>query len=357
MKRQGNSPRSGWTNIHRDHVIPRVFDPAGFDPIEVLDTLDVPIVIVHRDFTIACFNRQAAETLGLAASDIGHSAREAAGFANSRNLERWCEQAILAGTFVRHDFRYQDQTFVLRIAPYFHGDRQLSGTVLTFSNVTAFRASIDAAIYEREYAKAIVNAGTDPLIVLNQDLRLQTANRAFYEMFGVTREALPSVSLDTLENGAFDLVRLHAQLRELLHGTKFEPFEIDHEFVTAGPRRLILDAHLLSLSDPSRRAILLSFRDITLHQKAVAANARLSAIIQSSDDAILSKDLNGTIMSWNRGAENIFGYKSDEVIGQPITILTPADRPNEEPSILERVRRGEHIEQYETVRRQRAGLW
>jgi PAS domain S-box-containing protein len=82
---------------------------------------------------------------------------------------------------------------------------------------------------------------------------------------------------------------------------------------------------------------------------------QIAAIVESSDDAILSKDLNGVITSWNRGAEQIFGYSSDEVIGKPVTILIPSERQDEEPAILERVRRGERIEHYETVRLRKDG--
>jgi two-component system, chemotaxis family, CheB/CheR fusion protein len=83
--------------------------------------------------------------------------------------------------------------------------------------------------------------------------------------------------------------------------------------------------------------------------------ARLAAIVESSDDAIIGKDLNGIITSWNRGAERIFGYAACEVIGQPITILIPANRFNEEPGILERIRRGESVDHYETIRRRKDG--
>src|SRR6202042_2110069 len=110
-----------------------------------------------------------------------------------------------------------------------------------------------------------------------------------------------------------------------------------------------------SLSGHFRSLILLSFHDVTMRKEAEAANARLSAIVQSSDDAILSKDLNGIITSWNHGAERIFGYTSDETIGKPVTILIPADRSDEEPSILERIRRGERIDHFETVRRRKDG--
>jgi len=331
-------------------------DSAAFDPLEILDTIDLPIVVVDRDFTIARFNRPAAEALSLASSDIGRSARAIAKLADLRNLEKWCAGVLSTETTSRHDFRNKDQTFVLRIAPYSKSDRRVIGTVLTFTNVTAFRASLDEAIYEREYTKAILNTGTDPLVVLSQELRLQTANRAFYRMFGVSREAMQSIPLHSLENGAFDLARLRTQLQKMLaDGTEFEAVEVEHNFPALGRRTLVLDAHPLSLPGNSRPMILLNFHDITVRQEAEATNARLSAIVQSSDDAILSRDLNGTIMSWNRGAESIFGYTPDEAIGKPVSILIPEDRANEETDILERVSRGERVDHYETVRCRKDG--
>lgn len=95
--------------------------------------------------------------------------------------------------------------------------------------------------------------------------------------------------------------------------------------------------------------------DITARQSAELAVRRLAAIVESSDDAILSKDLDGVITSWNYGAERLFGYTEEEVVGQPVTILFPADRYNEEPEILARIRRGERIHHYETVRRRKDG--
>jgi PAS domain S-box-containing protein len=84
-------------------------------------------------------------------------------------------------------------------------------------------------------------------------------------------------------------------------------------------------------------------------------NRTLAAVVESSDDAILSKDLNGIIATFNQGAERLFGYKAKEVVGKPITILIPRDRQHEEPEILARIRRGERIDQYETVRRRKDG--
>jgi PAS domain S-box-containing protein len=85
------------------------------------------------------------------------------------------------------------------------------------------------------------------------------------------------------------------------------------------------------------------------------AAQQLVAIVESSDDAIISKDLNGIIQTWNQGAERLFGYRAEEVVGQPITIVIPQDRLDEEPGILARIRRGERVDHYETIRRRKDG--
>ena len=82
---------------------------------------------------------------------------------------------------------------------------------------------------------------------------------------------------------------------------------------------------------------------------------RLAAIVQSSEDAIISKNLEGIITSWNRGAERIFGYSVEEAVGQPMTRLTPPDHSDEEPRILSRIRSGEKVDHYDTVRRRKDG--
>jgi PAS domain S-box-containing protein len=96
-------------------------------------------------------------------------------------------------------------------------------------------------------------------------------------------------------------------------------------------------------------------RDITDQRRANELQRYFAAIVASSDDAILSKDLNGVIQSWNQGAQRMFGYTAEEVIGKPVTILMPEGRKNEEPTILSRVRRGERIDHYETIRQRKDG--
>ncbi len=95
--------------------------------------------------------------------------------------------------------------------------------------------------------------------------------------------------------------------------------------------------------------------DATAFREADHARARLAAIIESSEDAIISKSLESIIQSWNQGAERLFGYTADEVIGRPITIIIPDDRLEEEPQVLGRIRRGEVVDHFETIRRRKDG--
>lgn len=101
--------------------------------------------------------------------------------------------------------------------------------------------------------------------------------------------------------------------------------------------------------------VVLVFQDISGRKLAEEAKAHLAAIVESSDDAIISKNLQGTLMSWNKGAEKLFGYKAAEAVGQPVTMLIPSQHVDEEPRILEKIRRGETVDHYETVRRRKDG--
>src|SRR5215467_8397840 len=85
------------------------------------------------------------------------------------------------------------------------------------------------------------------------------------------------------------------------------------------------------------------------------AQAFLAAIVESAEDAIVGKTLEGIVTSWNQGAEKIFGYTAEEMVGRSITTLIPPDHPNEEPTILQRIRRGERVEHYETKRIRKDG--
>ena len=111
----------------------------------------------------------------------------------------------------------------------------------------------------------------------------------------------------------------------------------------------------ISVYSPEKEFFVAVFDVITERKKAEEAQGRLAAIIDSAEDAIIGKDLNGIIQTWNVGAENIFGYKAEEVIGKPISLLIPSGFADEVPEILARIKQGEHIENFETVRMRKDG--
>ncbi len=109
------------------------------------------------------------------------------------------------------------------------------------------------------------------------------------------------------------------------------------------------------LDDPAVKGIVVNARDITERKEADRTRARLAAIVESSDDAIIGKALDGTITSWNPGAERLYGYTAAEAIGRSIALLVPSDLPDEVPVLLARVARGERVDHYETTRLAKVG--
>jgi PAS domain S-box-containing protein len=118
-----------------------------------------------------------------------------------------------------------------------------------------------------------------------------------------------------------------------------------------------VDESLAAIYDDQRRieGTVLVFRDVSSRRRAEQASRLLASIVESSDDAIVSKDTNGIVTSWNRGAERIFGYTAEEMIGRPIRVIAAPDRVQEMSAILERVKSGERVDHYETVRQTKSG--
>jgi PAS domain S-box-containing protein len=148
-----------------------------------------------------------------------------------------------------------------------------------------------------------------------------------------------------------------AELRSQLRNKRYWAGELRH--ICKDGRAVIVDSRMQLLGD---NTVLEVNRDVTQFKALLAtlqeSEQRLrsvAAIVESSDDAIVSKNLDGVIMSWNKGAERIYGYSAEEAIGQPITIVIPHDRQDEEPAILTRIRRGERIEHFETIRQRKNG--
>lgn len=143
-------------------------------------------------------------------------------------------------------------------------------------------------------------------------------------------------------------------LRRIANREKLQKFPARLKTCSGQIKEVLIDSSLPS--DKKGKAVVQCFiRDITAEKSVQDARQFLAAIVESSDDAIITKNLEGIITSWNKGAEQLFGYTAKEAIGQPVLMLIPEDRQSEEPNILARLRRGERIEHFETIRRCKDG--
>lgn len=201
---------------------------------------------------------------------------------------------------------------------------------------------------------SIIESSHDAVISKDLNGVITSWNRGAEELFGYKADEIigQSVTLLIPED------RINEEPDILARISKGERVE-HYETIRRRKDGTLVDVSLTvsPVVDPMGRVIGASkiARDVTGRKFAEAELQKLASIVDSSGDAIISKDLNGVITSWNKGAEMIFGYKADEVLGKSITILMPPDRINEEPGILERIRRGERVDHYETVRRHKNG--
>ncbi len=212
------------------------------------------------------------------------------------------------------------------------------------------------AAFGRDYAPSIVATATNPLVLLDEDLRVDQANAAFHEVFSTGSADVEGRLLKDLANGQWNIPDLQERLGMILaRPAEMSGFRIVYTFSDMVRRSLVLNARRVWSSSGGGDRILLEIEDISDHLEADEVRSRLAAIVRSSDDAIVSKDLNGVINSWNAGAERLFGYTAEEVIGRPVSILIPEDREDEEPRILKLIRSGRAVDHYETVRRRKDG--
>jgi PAS domain S-box-containing protein len=147
-----------------------------------------------------------------------------------------------------------------------------------------------------------------------------------------------------------DMAKMPALFEEA-NRTGVMEFEYRYNHPVTGLRRFYCKGARLQAGDRMFGVVM----DVTERKRAEEASLRLAAIVQSSDDAIVSKDLNGIVTSWNAAAERMFGYKPEEIIGRPITTIIPAELRSDEDMILGKIRRGEKVDHFETVRVTKTG--
>lgn len=199
----------------------------------------------------------------------------------------------------------------------------------------------------------LLDLSNDAILVRDASDRITFWNKGATDIYGFSREeAIGRVSHDLFRTEFPEPIE---SIKEQLLRDGSWSGELRHTCATGAIK--IVSTHWVVERDASGniRSVLESNRDITEAKPAEEAQNRLAAIVESSDDAIVSKGLDGIITSWNKAAERMFGYTANESIGQHITLIIPPDRRDEENNILARIGRGERIDHFQTVRRRKDG--
>jgi len=240
--------------------------------VELIDCIELPVVLIDRDLTVVSFNAAAATLLSLTDSDCGRRMLSIQIFARARKLEELCEHVIATGASHRMELADGAGSWYSVSIGCRKTNQNIDGAVLTLTNVTAFRESLERAIEEREFTKAVINTIADALVIVDADLRIQSANQAFYALFRTSREKSQGLHFYQLGNGNWDVARL----RKLLDGSSSandppESLECDHEFVVGERRTLLLNARRLIRGSHAAQTALFTIQDITERKKAMEA--------------------------------------------------------------------------------------
>ena len=205
-----------------------------------------------------------------------------------------------------------------------------------------------------DQAAAIVESSADAVVATTLDGVITSWNRAAETLFGYSSaEAIhqPIALIVPVERRAQEAAVLH----QIGRGASIDHFET--VCLTKDGRPIDVSLAVSPIRSPTGEITGAAkvIRNISDRLRAEEARGRLAAIVDSSDDAIVSKTLDGIVTSWNRGAERLFGYSAAEAIGQSILLIVPADRHSEEADVLRRIRGGQSVDHFETVRRRKDG--
>ena len=318
-------------------------DRTNNDLLNFQNSTRLAIVLLDRDLTIRHFTPQAEKHFELLAADIGRPISQLqhnlvvqprAGEGPPPDLEGLIAEAITQG----HEAEYEVQDkagrwYSLRANPYLTLDNKVDGAVLVLLDIDARKCSEQAIAEARDYAQNVIETVHEPLLVLDERLRVESANRSFYGIFRVSPAETVGRFIYELGTGQWDSPRLRELLGQTLaQDASLADFQVEHDFAQLGRRTVLLNAR--RILDPQRgiKRILLAIEDISERKRTEGALRESeeqfrTLVAQVKDYAIFRIDPQGRAVTWNTGVEEILGFREKEFIGKNIVplIFTPED--------------------------------
>src|SRR6516164_4648963 len=242
---------------------------------------------------------------------------------------------------------------LMNVAPLDDGQGRIDGAVCSFQELTERKRAEEALRASEAELQSVINRTPFMLVRCGRDLRYRFVSEAYALYIGHGRnDVLGKTIEEVIGTDGFNALRPYIDI--VLRGEPVD-FECELQFSGSGRRSLAIAYRPELDVDSNVGGWIASLLDITDERSGEQARRQLASIVDSADDPIVSKDLNGIVVSWNPGAQHLFGYSAEEMIGKPITTIFPAHLRDEEQQILQQIRRGGRIEHYETVRRCKDG--
>jgi len=256
----------------------------------LLTAVNIPIIMVDGALRVRRFNPVAEKLLELTPADMGRPISHVRGNIEVPQLENMLRTVL--ETLVMQNEEAQDKSghwYNLIARPYRTTQNRIDGAVIVFIDIDPLKRSLASAEEARDFAEGMIETVREPLIVLDQDLRVQRATSSFFDLFHVTREETLGRFLYDLGNGQWNRPRLREMLGDaLFRNQPFHDLEIEHEFPHIGRRTVRLNARRISRQEDRSRVVLLSIEDITVLREQ--AEIRYQRLFESAKDAILVLD-------------------------------------------------------------------
>ncbi|HWQ71348.1 MAG TPA: CheR family methyltransferase [Desulfitobacteriaceae bacterium] len=238
---------------------------TGSDLYNLFRSINIPVVMLSNNLHIRSFNPVAEKVFNLIASDVGRPITDIN--TNFKNFD--LEQAILEviDTLISKEEEVQDKYghwYSVQIRPYRTLENKIDGVVMTYADIDTSKKALTLSQEAREYAEAIVETVREPLLVLDKNLQVKSANKAFYQAFRATAEETTDKSIFNLGNGQWDIPDLRILLEDTLSKeTMFEGYEVDHVFPNVGYKKMLVNARRILGSNNQTNLILMAIEDIT----------------------------------------------------------------------------------------------
>jgi len=239
--------------------------------------------------------------------------------------------------------------------PLRDSEGKITGGINMLVDITERKRAEQQIRESEERFRSIFNSSAIGVAVLSLEARFIHVNAAYCSITGYSEEEMTKLNWAKLTHPD-DRAAMQGKIEQLIGGS-IPSFAIEERYFTKD-RRTVWVQNSVSLTrngEGGPENIIALCEDITARKSGEKAVGQLASIIESSNDAIISKDLNGIIQTWNYGAERLFGYTASEAVGQPVTMLIPTARMHEEELIMQRIRNGGRIDHYDTIRRRKDG--